>query len=470
MSLGTAQADASRSAAEEEWPRLLVGDLLTGVRSACTWGSGAIGSSALHAFASVGVKCIGYDISEDRVREIQGGRYGVTSAHTSPEQVAGLPIKATNEWTDLQHESIAVHLVCVPTERGAEPSDGALRDVIPHIARVIKNSPQASTAPVVVIESTVLPSWIQGIIISGLERAGLKVGADVLVGAAPRRDWFSDASHTLRTLPRIVGGYDDATTAVLYEFYSLVCDTVQPALDASHAALTKVIENVIRFEGITLGNRLALALPQYDMRHVLRLASTKWNIPYYFPSMGVGGHCIPLAPQYVLAEANRSPYLDAIETSLSFNRDYFGDLYETRLKGMLADKRSIGILGLAYTPDAKMHKLSPAFGALETLRGTPRLRLHDPFYSADEIYDLCSVPVLRLPRDIATCDALILVTPHTAYRELPIEHFVEPGTVIIDNTGLWAQRSFANGVEYYEIGRIRGQSVVTPEPHSSQAD
>ena len=52
----------------------------------------------------------------------------------------------------------------------------------------------------------------------------------------------------------------------------------------------------------------------------------------------------------------------------------------------------MGILGLAYTPDAKMHKLSPAFDVLDALRRTPSLRLHDPYYSDDEIYDLCSVP------------------------------------------------------------------------------
>ena len=120
---------------------------------------------------------------------------------------------------------------------------------------------------------------------------------------------------------------DDLTTELLVRLYAPVCNTVQPAMDAQHAAFTKVIENVIRYQGITFGNALALAFPQFDMRHILRLASTKWNIPYYFPSLGIGGHCIPLAPQYVVEAGGKdNPYLQSIRDSLAFNAGYMDDV------------------------------------------------------------------------------------------------------------------------------------------------
>jgi nucleotide sugar dehydrogenase len=382
-----------------------------------------------------------------------------------------LGVKATTRWQDLEQENVAVQLVCVPTERAAEPSGAALADVIPRIAKVIRKTVHGPVPPLISIESTILPSWIDGIVVPALTGEGLAVGQDVLLGAAPRRDWFNGADFTIKTLPRIVGGRDQLTTCLLAAFYATVCDTVQPAMDAEHAAFTKVIENVIRYEGITFGNRLSLAFPQYDMRHVLRLASTKWNIPYYFPSLGVGGHCIPLAPRYLVEEGGPdNPFLDAVRGSLDFNASYLTSLYDRRLEGLLQGRRSVGVLGLAYTTDAKMHKLSPAFSVLDALRDTPRLRLHDPFYSADEIYDLCSVPELHFPDDLADCDAVILVTAHGEYARAEPEAFVMPGAVVVDNTGVWSRRAFEPGVEYYEVGRVRGRPLPPDEPFSPFAD
>ena len=116
--------------------------------------------------------------------------------------------------------------------------------------------------------------------------SGLQPGVDVLVGAAPRRDWFSGSEHNLENLPRIVGGSSEEATELMVALYSLVCREIVPARDAYHAAFTKVIENLIRFQGLALGNTLSLAFPQYDMTHVLSLASTKWNIPLFHPFDG----------------------------------------------------------------------------------------------------------------------------------------------------------------------------------------
>jgi nucleotide sugar dehydrogenase len=442
-------------------------------RSVGIWGSGAIGSSAAYYFARVGLRCVAYDVSEERIREIRAGQFQSTSAQafSTGDKDEDLGVTATTRWRDLEKENVGIHLVSVPTERAAEPSAAALEDVMPQIAQVIKKTPQRPTPPVVSIESTILPHWVDSIVVPALQEEGLTPGQDILVGAAPRRDWFNGADFTIETLPRIVGGWDDRSTAVLCAFYSLVCRIVQPAMDAQHAAFTKVIENVMRYQGITFANSLALAFPQFDMRHILRLASTKWNIPYYFPSLGVGGHCIPLAPQYVLEEGGRdNAYLGEIRNALDFNDSYFESLYDRRMRGMLEGKRSVGILGLAYTANAKMHKLSPAFSVLDLLRATPRLRLHDPYYTGDEIYDLCSVPAMQFPDDIPDCDALVLVTPHNQYVQAPIEEYVAPGTAVVDNTGVWSNRVFADGVEYYEVGRIPGRRGSKHEPYSSTAD
>jgi UDP-N-acetyl-D-mannosaminuronate dehydrogenase len=159
---------------------------------------------------------------------------------------------------------------------------------------------------------------------------------------------------------------------------------------------------------------------------------------------------------------------------VAFNRTYFSRLYEDRLRDLLSDCRSIAILGLAYTPDAKMHKLSPAFDALECLKGTPRLRLHDPYYSPEEVDDICGVAALSFPEDLADCDGIVLVTAHTPYLTAPVERHVRAGTVVVDNFGAWRNRAFAPGVRYLEVGRPRAvdgaELVDLAEPASSLTD
>ncbi len=437
------------------------------------WGCGHIGASGMYAFSRKGIRCVGYDVAETRVQEIRQGRFLATDIVPSGRlEEVNTPVTATTHWRDLKDHRVSIHIISVPTERGAEPSSANLEHVMPRICEVIKATDLGPLLPTVIIESTIQPSWIDTVVLPQLHAEGLRPGIDVLVGAAPRRDWFSGGEHTLERLPRIVGGNNGEATNLLIALYSLVCQEVVPARDAHHAAFTKVIENLLRFQALALGNSLSLAFPQYDMTHVLSLASTKWNIPLVHPSMGIGGHCIPLAPRYALEEGgDANAYLDPVREAVEFNDGYFKRLYQARLWDLFKDCRSVVILGLAYTADAKMHKLSPALDALDCLKDTPLLRLHDPYYSAEEIEDICHVATLSFPDDLSECDGILLVTPHSMYRQVDIERFVQPGTAIVDNFGTWRERTFPRGVRYHEVGRRFTEDprpyLVWPEPSST---
>lgn len=448
-----------------------VAALKDGSASIAVWGCGHIGASAMYHFSRAGIRCAGYDIVESRVREIRQGRF--LSTDTVPvEPIAGsVPVTATTNWRDLKLQRPAVHIIAVPTERGAEPSSAALEDIMPLICETIRATDLGDLTPTIIIESTIQPTWIDTVVLPKLHASGFNLDG-LFLGAAPRRDWFSGGQHTLETLPRIVGGSTPAATELMIELYSLVCNEIVPARDAHHAAFTKVIENLIRFQGLALANSLSLAFPQYDMTHVLGLASTKWNIPLYHPSMGIGGHCIPLAPRYALAEGGwENAYLEPVRDAVAFNDGYFSRLYRERLQELLRDCRSIVILGLAYTADAKMHKLSPALDALEVLKDTPRLRMHDPYYTSEEIEDIGGVATLAFPDDLEDCDGVVLVTAHTQYRQTPVETIIRPGTVVVDNFGAWRDRRFAPGVRYHEVGRPFVEdsrpAIHWPEPSSA---
>jgi len=424
------------------------------------WGCGHIGASALFNLAVAGVRCAGYDLSEERVRDIAEGKF-LSTAVTHPAPRAATPdtataplrIRASTDWRDMIEQNIGLHLVCVPTDHGRDPSSTALENVLPHICEVVAQSPRGRWPRLIIIESTIVPSWLDEFVLPIIARHGLELGRDVYVGAAPRRDWFSGAEHTLRTLPRVVGGTSPEATALMAAFYSLVCQTIKPAKDAHHAALTKVVENALRYHGISFANSLALGLPRYDTAHVLDLASSKWNIPYYHPSLGIGGHCIPLAPRYLMTEARGGENVELVQQAVDFNERYFAQLYTKTLARLLEGRQRIAVLGLAYTPDARMEKLSPAFNVLETLRDDGRaVRVHDPYYTPEEIEALTGVETLRFPEDLADYDGVVLVTAHTPYVQDEIERHVAPTAAIIDNFGAWRDRPFPAGVRYHEVG------------------
>jgi UDP-N-acetyl-D-mannosaminuronate dehydrogenase len=280
----------------------LKAELLRGDRKVGVWGTGYIGFSTLANFAANGVKCLGTDTNPDTVQAVNEGRVPVANLEywlgfdPKPLVDAGM-IRATTGWKELLNDEIAVHMIAIPTEKGDKPWDGALRDVTEKIAKVeIKHS----SSPLMIIESTLTPKKTDELVIPILESAGLRVGRDIHVGVAPRRDWFISPEKNLKNLPRVLGGTTPETTKLMIDVLSIVCDRLLPAPDHRHAEMVKSIENAYRHVEITLANQLSLAYPDIDMTEVLRLVGTKWNIGTYHPSFGTGGYCLA-RDEYVIA-------------------------------------------------------------------------------------------------------------------------------------------------------------------------
>jgi nucleotide sugar dehydrogenase len=322
-------------------------------------------------------------------------------------------------------------MLAIPTEKEDKPWDGALEDVTGKIAQ---NLPDSTDPPLVIIESTLTPKKTDELVIPSFERRGIHVGEDVLVGVAPRRDWFISPEKNLKTLPRIVGGTTPDTTQQMIDVLSIVCDKLLPARDHRHAEIVKSIENAYRHVEITLANQLSLAFPSLNMTEVLKLVGTKWNLNVYHPSFGTGGYCIPLASQYVLDGAERPEYLTILKEAVSTDED---------LPAIVADRVSkagfkrVGILGLSYKGDLKVHVLSP------TLRITRRLieqgvsvKINDPYYTREEIRRIAGVDSFSFPDGLSEFECVLIVAGHRAYRavsENSLKPFLRNCKLIIDN-------------------------------------
>ncbi|TET49657.1 MAG: nucleotide sugar dehydrogenase [Dehalococcoidia bacterium] len=431
--------------------------LLSGEKSIGVWGIGYIGYSSMAYFASKGVKCLGMDIDAGKVEKINKGILPIPNIEywlgfdTKPLVTSGM-MRATTEWQQLISEDIPVHLICIPTEKDELPYDGVLIDVMEKLAAFNKES--MKSPPLVIIESTLTPNTTEKTIIPAFEKKGAKVGRDILVGVAPRRDWFISPEKSLKNLPRVVGGTTPETTTLMKEVLGIVCDTILQAKDHRHAELVKSIENAYRHVEITLANQLSLAYPDINMREVLALVGTKWNIGTYHPSFGTGGYCIPLASQYVLAGTNDTDQLSILTSAIQTDRDLPGTVAETVVR---KGAEKVGILGLAYKGDLKVHTLSPTLRIVSHLKQKDvAVKVHDPYYTAEEIKQICGAETFRFPDDLGQFDTILIVADHRDYQAIPknkILSNLKNCKLILDNVGIWGGFDFARaGIEYHLAG------------------
>jgi nucleotide sugar dehydrogenase len=362
----------------------------------------------------------------------------------------GLIETASNQERLLEPD-VLVHLVCVPTERDTRPDYTALRSVLralcPHARRGLR------PPPLVIIESTLGPHVLDDLVIPDLEELGIEVGHDLLLGVAPRRDWFSEPERSLRTLPRVVGGTNAATTARMVEVLQLVCRDLRPATDHRHAALVKSVENAYRQVEIALANQLCRGFPSIDMVQVLELAGTKWNIGHYTPSFGTGGYCIPLAPLYVLDAADAPQELTILDASVASEEELPRRIARSVVRRYQPQR--VAIAGLAYKGDLKVAINSPAIRIASELKGAGvDVAIHDPYFSAAEVEAIAGAPSFRFPEDVGYFDVLLLACDHRAYAATPLDRLQESlggCKVVIDGTGAWRDLPLGH-VAYHRIG------------------
>lgn len=446
----------------------LVKELKEGKKSIAVWGIGYIGYSSMAYFAREGVRCIGFDIIEDRVRQInETGKvshkgimmipnidfwlgYDVGLMHND-----GL-LRATTNWKDLITNDCPVHLIAIPTEKADDkerehkPFTGYLEDVMKklcHFKKIKRGRP-----PLVIIESTLSANALDDVIIPLIEKEGLKVGEDILLGVAPRRDWFTDGGKNLKTIPRIVGGTDKKTTDLMVEVLGIICNTILPADNHKHAAIVKSIENAYRQVEITLANQLSAAYPDINMREVLRLVGTKWNIGTYHPSFGIGGYCIPLAPHYVLEGASRPQELSILRNSIEFDNRQPERVVNYILKSKL---KNVGILGVAYMADLKVHVLSPTLKIVNALKkASVKVKVNDPYYSDEELHEITGAKTFIFPEGLDEFDCILITADHLKYKYTPYDKItknLKRCKLILDNQGAWTKIDFGN-IEYHVAG------------------
>jgi nucleotide sugar dehydrogenase len=437
----------------------LKAELLSGKKRVGVWGTGFIGFTTIANMARSGIKTIGLDVVQEKVDAINRGEIPIENL----EYWLGFDIKhlvergmlrATTDSRDMMAPDIAVHFVCIPTEKGGEPYDDILVDVIKKVASLKKV--KRDRPPLVIIESTLTPGRSDNVVLPLFRKAGIEIGKDLLYGVAPRRDWFVSPEKSLKRLPRVFGGTTPETTELMQEVLSVVCDSLVPAPDHKHAEMVKSIENAYRHMEITLANQLSLAYPHVNMKEVLRLVGTKWNIGTYHPSFGTGGYCIPLSSQYVLLGARHPEKVTILKETIDSDRKQPELVAESlKKRGM----KNVGILGLAYKGDIKVDILSPTIKIVKKLKELGiGVKVNDPYYMDEEIRRITGADSFSFPDGMDEFDALLIVADHQHYKFTTHDYILnslKKCRLILDNTEIWRDIDFSRkGIEYHVAGDV----------------
>jgi UDP-N-acetyl-D-glucosamine dehydrogenase len=397
-------------------------------------GLGYVGLPLAVAFCEEGHEVIGLDVDPRRVDAAALGESYVDDLPSERLRAVAGRLRATSRHADLAGAEAIVIAVPTPLTRNREPDLGPLVAAGSALAGVLQKG------QLVVLESTTYPGTTRERLVPLLEESGLAAGADFHVAFSPERVDPGRTDYTMRTTPKLVGGYTGACLERAIALYEQVCDHVFPLSSLEAAELGKLLENVFRSVNIALVNELAMLCDRMgiDVWEVVEAAATK---PYGFmrfdPGPGMGGHCLPVDPFYLAWRAREyDTPTEFIELAGEVNQrmPYFCVEKLTRALNDHAKPvrgSRIAIIGVSYKPGVGDLRESPALKIMELLsQQGAELVYHD-----EHVPEL---PELHLSSEsldaaLADCDAAVIVTAHP---ELEVERVVEGAPLVVDFRGV----------------------------------
>jgi UDP-N-acetyl-D-glucosamine dehydrogenase len=387
-------------------------------------GLGYVGLPLVREATNVGLNVVGYDIGQGVVDLLNDGRSHVDDiADSDVQKMLAAGFRATSDETAVGDPDTIVICVPTPLSEADGPDLTAVRAASETAGRLLRQG------MLVVLESTTYPGTTDELVRPILEKAsGLNAEVDFYLAFSPERIDPGNPVYGLRNTPKVVGGLTPDATAAAARFYGKVCDQVVEAKGPREAEMAKLLENTYRHVNIALVNEMAVFCHELgvDLWDAIRCASTKpFGFQAFYPGPGVGGHCIPIDPNYLSYKVRTLGYpFRFVELAQEINSrmpgyvvDRAAELLNRHAKPL--NGANVLLLGVTYKQDIADQRESPAQPIARRLlaRGAV-LSYHDPHVPAWAIDGRAVRRVDDLDTDIVTADVVILLQNHSEY-DLP---------------------------------------------------
>jgi UDP-N-acetyl-D-glucosamine dehydrogenase len=399
-------------------------------------GLGYVGLPLAAEAARSGLAVVGYDINPEVVNGLNSGRSHI--GDVSSGDIAAMltrGFRATTDETTIGAPGTIV--ICVPTPLATDggPDLAAIKSAAAMSGRLLRQG------SLVVLESTTYPGTTDEVVRPILEkRSGLSAGLDFSLAFSPERIDPGNPDFGLRNTPKVVGGLTPSCTDAAVLFYSKICDQVVRAASTREAEMAKLLENTYRHVNIALVNEMAIFCHELGVNlwDAIKCAATKpFGFQPFFPGPGVGGHCIPIDPNYLSYKVRTLGYpFRFAELAQEINNsmpDYVLARAATILKrhGKTLNGAHILLLGVTYKQDSADLRESPAISIARGLRAAGAYVSY-----ADPHVDQWTVD--GEPIEVAALEAadmVILLQAHSAYDFEEIRHSAR---LLFDTRGVTA--------------------------------
>ncbi|MET9083948.1 nucleotide sugar dehydrogenase [Streptomyces sp. NPDC004237] len=408
-------------------------------------GLGYVGLPLAREASLVGLRVAGLDLDPRVVEGLNAGHSHVDDV--SDEDVARMRQAGFTAYTDDACLARAQTIViCVPTPL-SEDGGPDLRAVTSAASAV---AGRLRRGRLVVLESTTYPGTTEEVVKPLLEESGLRAGEDFALAFSPERIDPGNTTHGLRETPKVVGGLTPACSAKAAAFYGKLVDTVVQAKGTREAEMAKLLENTYRHVNIALVNELAILCRELkvDVWDAIRCAGTKpFGFQAFRPSAGVGGHCIPIDPNYLSYKVRSIGYeFRFVELAREINA-HMPEYVVRRAQDLLNHEgralhgSRVLLLGVTYKPDVADQREAPAVPVARLLREREaEIAFHDPFVPAWFVDGEAVPRVTDVAAAVRSHDLTILLQDHSVY-DLPA--LGDEARLLFDTRG----RIFRPGVE-----------------------
>ena len=403
-------------------------------------GLGYVGLPLAQAATSSGIEVVGLDLNQQIVDGLNSGVSHIDDL--SNDEIAALVaggFSATNDSSAIAEADIVV--ICVPTPLDESGSP----DLTAVIAATKSVGRHMSPGLTVVLESTTYPGTTEEMLKPLLEADGLVCGEDFFLAFSPERIDPGNERYNITNTPKVVGGVTPACTTKAAGFYSQFITEVVTARGPREAETAKLLENTYRHVNIALVNEMAqfCFAMGIDIWDVIRLAKTKpFGFQSFSPSAGVGGHCIPIDPNYlaykVRTELDRPfRFVELAEEINQGMPPYVSrrvqDLLNNHSKAVRGS--TVLLLGVTYKANISDRRESPSVPLAKKLLDLGcTLQYHDPYVENWVVNGVEIERVDDLVAGLAEADAVIVVQAHREYVDAS-DVIARTGTPILDTTG-----------------------------------
>ncbi|WP_128428103.1 nucleotide sugar dehydrogenase [Streptomyces cyaneus] len=387
-------------------------------------GLGYVGLPLAQAAVKGGLSVVGLDVNQRVVADLDAGRSHVDDlSDAEVREMLALGFTATTDPEVLASAETIV--ICVPTP--LSETQGPNLTAVSAAAETIADHLRPGV--LVVLESTTYPGTTEEVVQPLLEKSGLIAGRDFHLAFSPERVDPGNETWGIVNTPKVVGGLTPTCTKAAAAFYGRFIDAVHRASSPKEAEMAKLLENTYRHVNIALVNEMAVFCHDLgiDLWEAISLAKTKpFGYQAFYPGPGVGGHCIPIDPNYLSYKVRTLGYpFRFVELAGEINNRMPEYVVNRGMRVLNEDRKALAgarvvLLGVTYKPDIADERETPAASvARKLIAAGAELAYHDPYVSD---WRVDGRPVERVADPSgAEADLYILLTHHREYVDSKVK-------------------------------------------------